>query len=118
MSAGSVTLARRFHIGDTPMDLQAAEGAGAQGVGVTTGVYTREELKVVSPGKRVGHASSSPPDCCQYVPSARLHEAPLPRDHESGQVCSVWCLYMVISSIRPRVAHSLPRLSMVGHGPG
>ena len=57
--AGSVTLARRFHIGDTPMDLQAAEGAGAQGVGVTTGVFSREELKAVSPGARVGHTLSS-----------------------------------------------------------
>ena len=43
-------LARRFHIGDTPMDLQAAEGAGAQGIGVTTGIFTREELRAVSPG--------------------------------------------------------------------
>ncbi len=43
-------LARRYHIGDTPMDLQAAEGAGAEGIGVTTGVYTREELQAVSPG--------------------------------------------------------------------
>ena len=51
-----MSLARRFHIGDTPMDLQAAEGAGAQGVGVTTGVYTREELKAVSPGARNSNA--------------------------------------------------------------
>jgi histidinol phosphatase-like enzyme len=47
---GSVNLARRYHVGDTPMDLQAAEGAGAQGIGVTTGIFTREELKAVSPG--------------------------------------------------------------------
>ncbi len=55
--AGSVTVARRFHVGDTPMDLQAAEGAGAQGVGVTTGIFSREELKAVSPGARVAHSS-------------------------------------------------------------
>ncbi len=58
-TAGSVTLARRFHIGDTPMDLRAAEGAGAQGVGVTTGIFTREELKAASPGVRLG-----PPELC------------------------------------------------------
>ena len=32
------------------MDLQAAEGGGAQGVGVTTGIFTREELSSAVPG--------------------------------------------------------------------
>ena len=32
------------------MDLQAADGAGAHGIGVTTGIYTREELAAASPG--------------------------------------------------------------------
>lgn len=35
----------RFHVGDTPMDVQAALAAGAQAIGVTTGIYTREELQ-------------------------------------------------------------------------
>ena len=32
------------------MDLQAAEGGGAQGVGVITGIFTRDQLAAVSPG--------------------------------------------------------------------
>lgn len=32
------------------MDLQAAEGGGAQGVGVTTGIFTRAELAAAGPG--------------------------------------------------------------------
>ena len=47
-TAGSITA--RYHVGDTPMDLQAADGAGAQGIGVTTGIYSREELAASSPG--------------------------------------------------------------------
>ena len=47
-AAGSITA--RYHVGDTPMDLQAADGAGAQGIGVTTGIYSREELAASSPG--------------------------------------------------------------------
>lgn len=40
----------RYHVGDTPMDLQAADGAGARGVGVTTGIFSRDELAAASPG--------------------------------------------------------------------
>jgi len=40
----------RIHVGDTPMDLQAADGAGARGVGVTTGIYSHDELTAASPG--------------------------------------------------------------------
>jgi HAD-hyrolase-like len=40
----------RFHVGDTPMDLQAAEMAGAVGVGVTTGIYSKEELEACGTG--------------------------------------------------------------------
>jgi HAD-hyrolase-like len=47
-AAGSITA--RYHVGDTPMDLQAADGAGAQGIGVTTGIYSRKELAASSPG--------------------------------------------------------------------
>ena len=47
-AVGSITA--RYHVGDTPMDLQAADGAGAQGIGVTTGIYSREELAASSPG--------------------------------------------------------------------
>ena len=39
----------RFHVGDAPMDVQAAEAAGAGAVGVTTGIYTRQELESVAP---------------------------------------------------------------------
>ena len=38
-------LRSRYHVGDAPMDVQAAEAAGAQAIGVTTGIYTREELE-------------------------------------------------------------------------
>lgn len=34
----------RFHVGDAPMDVMAAEAAGAQAIGVTTGIYTAQEL--------------------------------------------------------------------------
>jgi len=44
---------RRFHFGDTPNDIKAAEFAGATAIGLLTGVFTREELaessKVESP---------------------------------------------------------------------
>ena len=49
-------IGRRYHIGDTPMDLQAADGAGAQPVGVLTGVYSRAELSAVSPGAQAHRA--------------------------------------------------------------
>ncbi|KAK9829863.1 hypothetical protein WJX72_008333 [[Myrmecia] bisecta] len=39
------TIGARFHVGDTPMDLQAAAEAGAQAIGVTTGIYSRQELE-------------------------------------------------------------------------
>ncbi|KAJ9505118.1 hypothetical protein QJQ45_009470 [Haematococcus lacustris] len=35
--------------GDTPMDIQAALAAGAKAVGVTTGIYSREELLAAAP---------------------------------------------------------------------
>ncbi|EFN54995.1 hypothetical protein CHLNCDRAFT_134806 [Chlorella variabilis] len=40
----------RFHVGDAPMDVQAAVGGGAQAVGVCTGIYTRQELSEAAPG--------------------------------------------------------------------
>jgi len=43
----------RFHVGDTPMDLQAADGAGAKGVGVTTGIYSQDDLAAASPNSVV-----------------------------------------------------------------
>ncbi|GMH46004.1 hypothetical protein BSKO_13968 [Bryopsis sp. KO-2023] len=36
---------RRFHIGDAPMDMMAAEGAGATPVGVTTGIFSKQQLE-------------------------------------------------------------------------
>jgi histidinol phosphatase-like enzyme len=49
-SCTAASITARYHVGDTPMDLQAADGAGAQGVGVTTGIYSREKLAASSPG--------------------------------------------------------------------
>eukprot|EP00887_Chlorella_sp_A99_P007702 scaffold20.g7702.t1 len=42
-SLGS-SVGARFHVGDAPMDVSAAEAVGAQAVGVTTGIYTAQEL--------------------------------------------------------------------------
>jgi phosphoglycolate phosphatase-like HAD superfamily hydrolase len=38
-----------YHIGDAPMDVQAAVGAGAQAVGVCTGIYSRQQLTDAAP---------------------------------------------------------------------
>lgn len=34
----------RFHVGDAPMDMMAAKQAGVKGIGVTTGVYSKQTL--------------------------------------------------------------------------
>ncbi|KAL4857292.1 Eukaryotic translation initiation factor 2 subunit alpha [Chlorella vulgaris] len=39
----------RYHVGDAPMDVQAAVGGGAKAVGVCTGIYTRQELCDAAP---------------------------------------------------------------------
>lgn len=39
----------RAHVGDAPMDVQAAVAAGAIAIGVTTGIYTEDELLEVAP---------------------------------------------------------------------
>jgi phosphoglycolate phosphatase len=39
---------KRFHFGDTPMDVKAAEYAGATAIGLLTGVFSREDLVNVS----------------------------------------------------------------------
>ncbi|PSC72331.1 haloacid dehalogenase [Micractinium conductrix] len=38
-----------YHVGDAPMDVQAAVGGGAKAVGVCTGIYTRQELVEAAP---------------------------------------------------------------------
>lgn len=43
------TLEARFHVGDAPMDVRAAAAAGAVPIGVTTGIYTREQLEEACP---------------------------------------------------------------------
>lgn len=60
-------IAARYHVGDTPMDLQAADQAGARGVGVTTGIFSREELAEASPGERqaLHHVVHAHADCAQ-----------------------------------------------------
>jgi phosphoglycolate phosphatase-like HAD superfamily hydrolase len=42
-----------YHVGDTPMDVMAAVGAGATAIGVTTGVYSRQQLEECGPADRV-----------------------------------------------------------------
>lgn len=34
-----------FHVGDSPADIQAALAAGSTAVGVTTGIFSREQLE-------------------------------------------------------------------------
>lgn len=43
MPAGKIQA--RYHVGDTPMDIQAAIAAGAVPIGVATGIYSKEELQ-------------------------------------------------------------------------
>ena len=40
---------RRFHVGDAPMDVQAALAAGSVPIGVLTGIYTEENLRSACP---------------------------------------------------------------------
>lgn len=44
---------RRFHVGDTPNDVLAAVNAGVTAIAVATGIFTKEELALVAPGKDV-----------------------------------------------------------------
>ena len=46
---GGVSMDARFHVGDAPMDVQAAWDAGAVPVGVLTGIYTRQQLSSACP---------------------------------------------------------------------
>lgn len=39
----------KWHVGDTPMDVQAAQGGGAEALGVLTGVYSQEVLQEANP---------------------------------------------------------------------
>ena len=41
----------KWHVGDTPMDVQAAHGGGAEALGVLTGVYSQEVLKEANPSE-------------------------------------------------------------------
>ncbi|KXZ54465.1 hypothetical protein GPECTOR_4g530 [Gonium pectorale] len=43
------SVAARYHVGDTPMDIQAALDAGAVPIGVATGIFSRSELEAVAP---------------------------------------------------------------------
>jgi phosphoglycolate phosphatase-like HAD superfamily hydrolase len=40
---------KKFHVGDTPMDVLAAKAAGVVPVGVTTGVFSAEDLLSACP---------------------------------------------------------------------
>jgi phosphoglycolate phosphatase-like HAD superfamily hydrolase len=44
---------QRFHVGDAPMDVMAAEEAGAKAIGVSTGIYPAEELRAAGKGATV-----------------------------------------------------------------
>lgn len=49
----------KFHVGDTPMDVLAADGGNATAVGVLTGIYTKDELEKTGVGEQ-----GLPPICC------------------------------------------------------
>lgn len=49
MRACAETIEKVIHVGDTPMDVRAAKDAGALPLGVTTGVFTFEELHSACP---------------------------------------------------------------------
>lgn len=40
----------KWHVGDTPMDIQAAEGGHAKALGVLTGVYSQQDLEECGAG--------------------------------------------------------------------
>ena len=44
MLGQAIEPARAVVVGDTPLDIQAAHGAGAIGIGVATGHYSVDEL--------------------------------------------------------------------------
>lgn len=50
---GGGEIGARFHFGDTPMDLYAAADAGAHGIGVTTGMFSRGQLEDCNTGATV-----------------------------------------------------------------
>lgn len=43
--AADLKLRAKWHVGDTPMDIQAAGGGQAKALGVLTGVYSRQDLE-------------------------------------------------------------------------
>ena len=49
----------KFHVGDTPMDVLAADGGNATAVGVLTGIYTQDELEKTGVGEQ-----GLTPTCC------------------------------------------------------
>ena len=48
-SGGGEVVGARFHVGDAPMDVKAAALAGAHPIGVTTGIYSEEQLRAACP---------------------------------------------------------------------
>ncbi|EKX44522.1 hypothetical protein GUITHDRAFT_72129, partial [Guillardia theta CCMP2712] len=48
-----VPIVRRFHIGDAPADVRAAELGGAEAIGVLTGTFGAEELSQAAPSCKV-----------------------------------------------------------------
>lgn len=44
---------QRYHIGDAPMDCQAAEAGGAVPIGVLTGIYSQEQLLTACPNATI-----------------------------------------------------------------
>eukprot|EP01026_Neomeris_dumetosa_P058165 TRINITY_DN5394_c0_g1_i2.p1 TRINITY_DN5394_c0_g1~~TRINITY_DN5394_c0_g1_i2.p1 ORF type:complete len:169 (-),score=35.18 TRINITY_DN5394_c0_g1_i2:203-709(-) len=49
----NVDIKAHFHVGDTTMDVQAALAGNAKPIGVTTGIYTAQQLEDVGEGKVV-----------------------------------------------------------------
>lgn len=45
LGTADLKLRAKWHVGDTPMDIQAADGGQAKALGVLTGVYSRQDLE-------------------------------------------------------------------------
>lgn len=77
---------QHFHVGDTPMDIQAAEAAGAVAVAVATGVFTKEALQACSPNAIVLDSLASLPQALAALglPTEPLLASPSGAAAEAG----------------------------------
>ena len=54
----------KWHVGDTPMDIQAAQGGHAKALGVLTGVYSRQDLEGCGAGDLAFRQGRHSESCC------------------------------------------------------